>query len=220
MPLKNYALFCFFVNSAAVAAFASEPFQLHVERLSEGKSIETHYALCKPTTDGKSVPGKNLRPRIRWSGSPEGTKSFAVIMHDTEVPQDFTNAGVAGTVIAADAPRQNFYHWGIVNIPADVNEIPGSHQRRDVHIGTPLTNDLGAYMKDPKTYGGPCPPWNDARVHRYHFTLYALDVEALDIPADATAKTIATQLESGTHVVSKTRVSGTYTLNQRLRKQH
>jgi phosphatidylethanolamine-binding protein (PEBP) family uncharacterized protein len=30
-------------------------------------------------------------------------------------------------------------------------------------------------------YDGPFPPWNDERVHHYHFTLYALDVESLGL---------------------------------------
>ena len=30
-------------------------------------------------------------------------------------------------------------------------------------------------------YDGPCPPWNDALVHRYVFTLYALDVATLGL---------------------------------------
>ena len=28
-------------------------------------------------------------------------------------------------------------------------------------------------------YDGPFPPWNDERVHHYHFTLYALDTNSL-----------------------------------------
>ena len=32
-------------------------------------------------------------------------------------------------------------------------------------------------------YDGPCPPWNDELVHHYHFTVYALSVKSLDLPA-------------------------------------
>jgi phosphatidylethanolamine-binding protein (PEBP) family uncharacterized protein len=33
-------------------------------------------------------------------------------------------------------------------------------------------------------YDGPCPPWNDENVHHYHFTVYALSVKSLGLPAD------------------------------------
>jgi hypothetical protein len=32
-------------------------------------------------------------------------------------------------------------------------------------------------------YDGPCPPWNDEIVHHYHFTVYALNVASLNLPA-------------------------------------
>ena len=30
-------------------------------------------------------------------------------------------------------------------------------------------------------YDGPCPPWNDERVHHYITTVYALDLDALGV---------------------------------------
>ena len=36
-------------------------------------------------------------------------------------------------------------------------------------------------------YDGPCPPWNDMRVHRYHFTIYALSCERAPVEGDFTA---------------------------------
>ena len=50
-------------------------------------------------------------------------------------------------------------------------------------------------MKDDKKlagtyagYDGPCPPWNDARPHRYIFTLYALKVKSLNLPKNFTGQ--------------------------------
>ena len=67
-------------------------------------------------------------------------------------------------------------------------------------------NMLGDYYG----YDGPCPPWNDALVHRYIFTLYALDVPNLDTHDDLTGASIQTALAG--HVLAEARLRGTYTL--------
>ena len=95
--------------------------------------------------------GKDLSPHLAWSGTPEGTKSFAL------------------TCIDPDAPVGDFIHWLVYNIPAAVSEIP--------HAGPlpagvqEVTNDFGK-----RPYGGPCPP---SGTHRYFFTIYALKVSDL-----------------------------------------
>ncbi len=198
-------------------AIAASPLAVTVKDIADAKPIPARYALCKPTEDGKSTNGRNKRPEIAWSGAPKETKSYAVIMHDTDVPKDFTNAGKEGTVIKANAPRQDFYHWGVVDIPATTTKIfSGS---RPVRVGVSVKNDLGAYMPNPKNYGGPCPPWNDERTHHYHFTVYALDVESLGLAADATAKDAANALQKNKHVLARGEAVGTYTLNATLLKQ-
>src|SRR6202044_4201873 len=39
-------------------------------------------------------------------------------------------------------------------------------------------------------YDGPCPPWNDSIVHHYVFTIYALDVERLEVKGDGTPENV------------------------------
>jgi len=203
----------------ALSLVATEPLRVEVENVSENGPIPEAHALCEATPKGKSTAGKNLRPTISWSGAPKETKSYAVIVSDPDVPADFTDAGKDGRVVKANAPRQMFYHWALVDIPAATQRIEGGKAELAPRFGVPALNDLGAYMPDARNYGGPCPPWNDQREHRYHFPVYALDVSSLNLPPKATAKQAVEAIEAGKHTISKGKVVGTYTLNAELRKQ-
>lgn len=105
--------------------------------------------------------GSNVSPDLTWSGAPEGTKSYAVTCFDPDAP---TGSG--------------WWHWIAFDIPAYLTSLDP-----DQGLQTPMrqwTNDYG-YVG----YGGPCPPPGPA--HRYVFTVYALDVETLDVPDEATS---------------------------------
>jgi Raf kinase inhibitor-like YbhB/YbcL family protein len=61
-------------------------------------------------------------------------------------------------------------------------------------------------------YDGPCPPWNDEIVHRYVFTLFALDVaELLDIEGKLTGQQVRAAMQG--HILAEASLTGTYTLN-------
>jgi Raf kinase inhibitor-like YbhB/YbcL family protein len=109
------------------------------------------------TCDGEDMP-----PQLTWSGSPPGTKSFALIMDDP------------------DAPNGTFTHWVLFDIPASHDGLP-TGSRSDA-VGKTGRNSSGA-----QAYMGPCPP---SGTHRYFFRLFALDVPSLGLEAGASRQQV------------------------------
>lgn len=112
---------------------------------------------------GFGCTGKNISPALAWSGAPEGTKSFALLVHDPDAP-----TGGAG-----------WWHWLVVNIPAGTSALAKDAGKADGSKlpggATQVTTDFGS-----PGWGGPCPPVGDPP-HRYNFTLYALAIDRLDV---------------------------------------
>ena len=96
--------------------------------------------------------GQGVSPHLGWSDVPSGTQSFALRCFDP------------------DAPGVGFVHWLAANIPAAERQIPRGGRLPATAVE--VENDFGK-----TAYGGPCPP---SGVHRYEFTLYALDAPRLD----------------------------------------
>ena len=98
-----------------------------------------------------SCDGDDINPHLSWSDAPDETRSFAL------------------SCVDPDAPGGDFIHWLIYNIPADVSEVK---EGAGIPGGLEVKNHFGR-----KQYGGPCPP---SGVHRYYFTVYALDTMITD----------------------------------------
>jgi len=111
--------------------------------------------------NGFGCNGKNIAPKIKWKNSPAETKSFAFTIYDPDAP---TGSG--------------WWHFVSYNISAKEKSIYANRLPKGSII---VANDSGS-----KDYMGPCPPIGHGK-HHYHFNVYALDVENLDIPANATA---------------------------------
>lgn len=140
-------------------------------------------------TDGGVLPDAqvaakgNTSPQLSWSGAPEGTKSYAITVYDPDAP---TGSG--------------FWHWTVANIPADVTELP---------TGGPVPSgavegrtDYGA-----PGFGGAAPPPGHGP-HRYIFTVFAVDVEKLDVTPDNSGAVFGFNLHF--HTLAKATITATY----------
>jgi len=139
--------------------------------------------------NGADCSGGNMSPALSWSGAPKGTKSFALLVHDPDAP-----TGGAG-----------WWHWLVVNIPASTTELKKDAGKADSATlpqgAEQITTDFGS-----PGWGGPCPP--PGKPHRYHFTLYALKVEKLDLPKGATASLAGFMVNA--NAIGKTTLTGKY----------
>lgn len=176
---------------------------------------------------------RNRNPQLSWSEAPAGTRSYVLICHDPDVPSRGDDVNKEGREIPASLPRVDFFHWLLLDVPESTHEIgAGSHSDGIVPHGKPgpgarnglrhgINDYTGWFAGDPDMkgnyygYDGPCPPWNDSIVHHYIFTVYALDIPRLDVQGELTGANIRAALPG--HVLAQAQLTGTYTLNPRLR---
>lgn len=175
----------------------------------------------------------NRNPQLAWSEVPGGTASFVLLCVDPDVPTVPELVGREDVRIPADQPRCDFVHWVMVDIPVSVGEIAagscsdgftargkqqpagpaGARQGVNDYTGWFAGNaDMaGQYLG----YDGPYPPFNDERMHRYFFRVFALDVPALSLPEAFTAADVQRAMQG--HVLAEAALHGTYTLNPDLK---
>jgi Raf kinase inhibitor-like YbhB/YbcL family protein len=188
--------------------------------IDNGKPIDTKFAYCMPDGKGATQNGSNINPEIRWSDAPAGTKSFAIIVVDVDVPTSFDLANKPGKTIPSDFTRRNFYHWVLVDIPATTTKLEEGLDSKGV-IAKPVgktaygLSGQNDYAAGQGGYDGPCPPWNDERLHHYLFMVYALDVESLGLTGNFTGKQAQDALQG--YILAKGEVVGTYTNNPKLK---
>jgi len=127
--------------------------------------------------------GEDISPDLSWTDVPEKTASVALIVDDP------------------DAPRGNWVHWVLFDLPPTVLGLPEKVPSKSVLEtgGVHGTNDFGRLG-----YGGPCPP---SGTHRYFFTLSALDVE-LRLPPSSTREQVEKAMQG--HVLAEARLTGRY----------
>ena len=104
--------------------------------------------------------GEDVSPQLQWTGGPEGTQSFALIVDDPDAPDP-------------KAPKMVWVHWVLYNLPHDSRELSEAITAEGLPQGT------CEGLNDWKATGwrGPCPPIGR---HRYYFRLYALDCRLPD----------------------------------------
>ena len=129
--------------------------------------------------------GGETSPALTWTAPPAKTQSLALIVIDRDA---FFGFG-------------SFTHWLLYNLPADKRELPeGLPKQEQLPDGSrQAQNDF-----DKPGYAGPCPPTS---VHRYVFTLYALD-SRLNLPAAVTKKQLEEALKG--HILAHGQLIGRY----------
>lgn len=166
-----------FTTVIALFFFSAAAFGLELtsEAFKESGTLPLIYT-CK---------GDNISPPLSWSGAPEGTKSFVLIMDDP------------------DAPLGTWIHWIVFDIPGTATglaaNVPGEMQLAD---GT--KQGLNSFRT--VGYGGPCPPAGPP--HRYIFTLYAVDTLLDKVPPGANKGTVLRAMQG--HIKGRTRLMATF----------
>lgn len=131
--------------------------------------------------------GEDRSPTLHWEGAPSGTRSFALTCYDPDAP---TGSG--------------WWHWAVYNIPAKVTALPQNAGDPDAGLLPPgaitLPNEIRL-----ERYLGAAPPSGHGE-HRYVFTVSALDIERLDIPAGSTPAILGFQIVD--HVVARAQLTG------------
>lgn len=206
--------------------------RLSTTSFADGGVIPPRYAFAKPDPDARVTLSDNVNPHLEWSDVPEGALSFALICHDPDVPSAGDDVNQPDREVPADLPRVDFFHWVVVDIPRGRTSIGEGEVATGVVAGGKqvqqgpdgwrqgLNDFTGWFSGDPDMagsyfgYDGPAPPWNDSIVHHYVFTVYALDVDHVDVSGEFTGQDVADAIDG--HVLAEASLVGTYTQNPRL----
>ncbi len=198
----------------------SSGLEVVVKGLGSDDRFQDKHVVCVPEK-GHHGEGSNINPEISWSGAPEKTASYAIILVDTDVPTVFDAANKDGQIIPADLKRRDFYHWVEVDIPEKITSIAEGGAKNIK--GMAGINDMAAFAASMKgvhgdTYDGPCPPWNDEILHHYHFKVFALDVASLGLNEGKFTAPEALKAMEG-HILARGEAVATYTTNPKLLKK-
>jgi Raf kinase inhibitor-like YbhB/YbcL family protein len=201
---------------------------------ADGGPIPADLAFCAIDAVAHVKLSENMNPDLRWSDVPPGTKSLALICHDPDVPSRGDDVNQEGRTVPASLPRVDFFHWVLVDLPPDTAPIArGEFSRGEFSRGvTPRgkpgpgaprgarhgSNDYTAWFAGDKDmagsyfgYDGPCPPWNDERLHHYVFTLYALDVPQLTLGVAFSGADARKAMQG--HILGQAALTGVYSLS-------
>ena len=157
--------------------------------LTSGAFKDGDYLANEQVFAGFGCKGQNMSPSLSWSGAPSGTKSFALTVYDPDAP---TGSG--------------WWHWVVVNLPATTTGLPkGAGMAGSSKLPQGALQVRTDYGKP--GYGGPCPPQGD-HPHRYLFTIYALDLDKLDVTADSSPALVGFYLNY--HTLAQGSLMGLY----------
>ncbi|KQV88600.1 phospholipid-binding protein [Massilia sp. Root351] len=215
--------------------------KLWSDSFKNGGRIPAEFAFAEPDPLGRLRLAANRNPHLAWSEVPNGTESLLLLCIDGDAPASAAKVNQEGQTLDAADERADFYHWALADIPPALACIaagqladgvvpkgkPGPDTALAVLDGTqhPLRQGIndytGWFAGDPGMagdyfgYDGPCPPWNDLRVHHYVFRLYALDVPRL--PVDGRFTCVQAYQAMRGHILDEAQIIGAYSLNPQAR---
>ena len=207
--------------------------QLTSPSFADGAPIPGEFAFAVPHPEHHVQLSDNRNPALNWSDVPAGTRSFAVVCVDPDVPSRGDDVNQVGRSVPASLPRVDFYHWTLFDLPADTRQIAAGAfsagvtpkgkagpaaplgGRQGINNYTEWFAGDGDMAGDYYGYDGPCPPWNDEIVHHYVFTVYALSVDSLPISGRLSGPDVLAEIAR--HTLGSASLTGTYTLNPSLR---
>jgi Raf kinase inhibitor-like YbhB/YbcL family protein len=152
----------------AASAAAADPFTLTSTTFKDGQLMPRKVANTNPANP--NCVGENVSPQLSWSGVPEGTKSFALLMED---PEGRGGAGV--------------HHWVAYGIPASVTSFAEGEVSKpsDKYVGGKSTQGVG-------NYSGPCTP--PGTPHHYTFVVVATDLDPKELPPGLTREEVLAKI--------------------------
>jgi Raf kinase inhibitor-like YbhB/YbcL family protein len=200
--------------------------RLTTRSFADGTELSPRYALGRPDPANHVRLSENLNPELSWSDLPAGTRSLVLTMHDLDVPTSGEQVNKEGLTVPFDLPRAEFSHWILVDLdPANGSIAEGEFSREVTPHGKSgpagphgtrqgLNDYTGWFQGDPNMegqyfgYDGPCPPWNDERVHRYALILHAIDLPRCPVDGAFTLKDVRRAIQG--HVLGTAELRCSY----------
>lgn len=212
--------------------------KLWSDSFKDGDPIPADFAFCRSDPANHVAFSANRNPHVAWSDVPDGTQSLVLICHDPDVPSRGDDVNQEGKTVPAELPRVDFFHWVLIDLPPQTGMIEAGalsqgvtpHGKPGPEIANPalqaarqgINDYTGWFAANPDMagdyhgYDGPCPPWNDAIIHRYVFTVLALDIARLPVTGKFTGQQVRDAIRG--HVLAQASLTGTYSLNPALQK--
>ena len=152
----------------ATSAAAADPFTVTSTTFKDGQLMPRKVANSTP--NNPNCVGENVSPQLAWTGVPEGTKSFAILMED---PEGRGGAGV--------------HHWVAYGIPASVTSFAEGEVSKasEKYIGGKSTQGVG-------NYSGPCTP--PGTPHHYTFVVIATDLDPKELAPGMTREEVLAKI--------------------------
>jgi Raf kinase inhibitor-like YbhB/YbcL family protein len=131
--------------------------------------------------------GEDRSPTLHWEGAPSGTRSFALTVFDPDAP---TGSG--------------WWHWAVYNLDAKTTSLPADAGNPEAGKLPPGAMTVHNELRQQRYFGAAPPPGHGE--HRYVFTVSALSVERLELPADCTPAVLGSHITS--HIVGRAQLMG------------